>query len=96
MAPVEVMLPVLREVENRLVEEAVVEKKLVEVAEVEVELTAVKFWRVEEAVAKILERKEIPETVRTVEEAYGNTEARDVEVATKLSATTVPATASLV
>jgi hypothetical protein len=44
--------PVVSEVEKRLVEEAVVEKKLVVVAFELVELTAVKFWRVEEELAK--------------------------------------------
>jgi hypothetical protein len=39
-------------VAKRLVEEAVVENRLVVVAEVVVELIAVKFWRVEEPVAK--------------------------------------------
>ena len=48
MAP-EVMRPVLREVENRLVELAVVANELVVVAFVEVELRAVKFCKVEDA-----------------------------------------------
>lgn len=45
--PVEDALPVYREVEKRLVEEAVVAKLFVVVALVEVEFTAVKFWSVE-------------------------------------------------
>ena len=49
---------------NRFVELAVVLKKLVEVAEGEVELIAVKFWRVEEAVARRLVRVARPETER--------------------------------
>ena len=43
-------------VAKRLVVEALVAKKLVEVAEVVVELMAVKFWRVEEALRRRLER----------------------------------------
>lgn len=43
-----VELPVLRDVENRLVELAVVEKKLVVVAEVPVAVLKVKFWMVVE------------------------------------------------
>ena len=50
--PLEVMLPVLREVEKRLVDEAVVAKRLVEVALVEVDWGAVKFWRVVEPETK--------------------------------------------
>ena len=46
--------PTVRSEEKRLVEEAVVEKKLVEVALELVELTAVKFWKVEEALARRL------------------------------------------
>ena len=53
-APPRVRVPRLAEVEYRLVLLAVVLKKLVDVAEVEVELSAVKFWRVEEPVAKML------------------------------------------
>ncbi len=49
-----VMLPVLREVEKRLVDEAVPAKKLVLVELVVVDCKAVKFWRVEEPVARIL------------------------------------------
>ena len=52
------MLPV---VAKRLVLEAVVAKELVEVAEVEVELIAVKFWRVEEALARMLVEVSEPE-----------------------------------
>lgn len=63
MAPLEVMMPVLREVEKRLVELAVVEKKLVEVAEEEVELTAVKFCKVEEAVERRPLKELLPEKV---------------------------------
>ena len=48
------MAPVLSAVENRLVELAVVLKREVVVALVEVELSAVKFWRVEEPVARKL------------------------------------------
>ena len=44
--------PVVKEVEKRLVEEAVVEKRLVVVAEVVVELVAVKLVKVEEAVER--------------------------------------------
>ena len=50
--PLEVMLPVLREVEKRLVDDAVVAKRLVEVALVEVDWRAVKFWRVVEPMTK--------------------------------------------
>ena len=46
--------PILPAVAKRLVELAVVEKKLVVVALVPVAFTKVKFWRVVEAVAKIL------------------------------------------
>jgi hypothetical protein len=47
-----VILPVFREVEKRLVLEAVVLKKLVVVAEVPVAFTKVKFWRVVEEFTK--------------------------------------------
>ena len=53
MAPA-VMLPVLSEVEKRLVLEAVVAKKLVVVAEVPVALMKVKFCKVEDPVARKL------------------------------------------
>jgi len=53
--PEEVMLPTLRVVAERLVEEAVVAKKLVVVAEVPVAFTKVKFWRVVELRARIFE-----------------------------------------
>mgnify|MGYP001570348555 CR=1 FL=1 len=55
-----IMLPVLREVEKRLVLEAVVEKKLVVVALVEVLLSAVKFWRVVEPESNRLESEVRP------------------------------------
>ena len=48
------LFPTVRREEKRLVEEAVVLKKLVVVALVPVAFTKLKFWRVEEAVAKIL------------------------------------------
>jgi len=51
-----VRVPMLPEVEKRLVDEAVVEKRLVVVAEVPVALMKVKFWRVEEPVRRRLER----------------------------------------
>jgi len=54
----EILVPV------RLVVLAVVAKKLVEVAEVEVELTAVKFWRVDEPLAKMLAKVPRPVEVR--------------------------------
>jgi len=56
--------PTLKSDEKRLVEEAVVEKKLVVVAEVPVALTKVKFWRVEEAVAKTLAK--VPRVVAII------------------------------
>ncbi len=52
--------------ENKLVELAVVEKKLVVVALVPVALTKVKFWRVEEATAKILLKVPRPAVVRAL------------------------------
>jgi len=48
----EVMTPVLREVENKFVLEALVEKKFVVVALVPVAVVKVKDWRVEEPVTK--------------------------------------------
>ena len=54
----EILVPV------RLVVEALVAKKLVVVAEVEVELTAVKFWRVDEPLAKMLAKVPRPVEVR--------------------------------
>jgi hypothetical protein len=48
--PVEVMFPVLSEVENKFVDEAVVEKIVVVVALVEVEFKKVTFCRVDELV----------------------------------------------
>ena len=56
--------PKLALVEKRLVDEAVVAKKLVVVAEVPVALTKVKFWRVEEALARMLENVPRPVEVR--------------------------------
>ena len=48
----------------RLVVEAVVAKKLVVVALVPVALTKVKFWRVDEALARILAKVPVPDEVR--------------------------------
>lgn len=62
----EVALVKLARLEKRLVELAVVENKLVVVAEVPVALTKVKFWRVEEAVAKILAKVPSEVEVRLV------------------------------
>jgi hypothetical protein len=53
-APVEVRFPILPVVEKKLVDDAVVANILVEVAELPVAFTKVKFWRVEEAVARML------------------------------------------
>lgn len=53
MAP-KVTLPALIAVAKRLVDDAVVAKKLVVVAEVPVAFTKVKFWRVDEALARRL------------------------------------------
>lgn len=60
-APLRVSAPRVAEAENKFVELAVVEKILVVVAEVEVEFIAVKFWRVVEALAKILVEVREPE-----------------------------------
>jgi hypothetical protein len=49
-----VMLPVLRDVEKRLVDEAVFAKKLVLVELVVVDCRPVKFWSVDEPVARML------------------------------------------
>ena len=59
-----VRVPILPEVEKRLVDEAVPEKKVVEVALVVVAFIAVKFWRVVEELTKrlllILTRPSLP------------------------------------
>jgi len=65
--PEEVMLPTLRVVAERLVEEAVVAKKLVVVAEVPVAFTKVKFWRVVEEVTMRLVVVAWPAMVRPEE-----------------------------
>ena len=71
-----VMLPVLREVEKRLVEEAVVANRLVVVALVPVAFKNVKFWSVLELLANNCWKEETAE----------------VDVATIASATIVPET----
>jgi hypothetical protein len=79
MAP-KIELPAFKAVANKLVDDAVVEKRLVVVALVEVEFKAVKFWRVEDAVARRLARVTNPVPLmvnlsvvpRTVEEAIAN------------------------
>ena len=58
--------PTVRSEEKRLVDEAVVEKRLVVVALVVVLLRAVKFWRVEEPVAKRLSMDSVPVAVKLV------------------------------
>ena len=55
--------PTVRSEEKRFVEDAVVEKKLVVVAEVPVAFEKVKFWKVEEALARILVKVPRPEVV---------------------------------
>jgi len=96
---------------KRLVLEAVVEKRLVVVAEVPVAFRKVKFWSVDDPVARIFAnvprpddesalKYEFPETVIAVDDAYGNWEAV-VVVPTKYPAvaefprTDAPSTESL-
>jgi hypothetical protein len=71
--------------------EAVVAKNDVVVAFVVVALMPVKFWSVDEPVARKLLRKATPETVTAVDEAYGNEEAARVEVAVKMRPVICPA-----
>ena len=63
------MAPRVRFEVNKLVLDAVVAKRLVVVAFVEVLLTAVKFWKVDEAVARMFEKVVSAEnTLRPVNE----------------------------
>jgi hypothetical protein len=71
----EVMSPVFREVEKRLVDEAVVEKKLVLVALVEVEFVDVSRERVDEATTR---RPRVVVGVRAPEESI--TKSRNCEL----------------
>ena len=72
----------MAEVEKRLVEDAVVLKKFVVVALVPVAFTNVKFWRVEDAVAKMLAK--VPSAVEVRFPPLAVVKKRFVELAVVL------------